>query len=100
MTAVFWLIDTILDLYFWIVISWVVLSWLFVFGIVNSYSRVVMVVRDFLNAVTAPVFRPISRQIPPLGGLDLTPLIVLLGISFIQIILRTSIAPLFGVGYY
>ena len=100
MTAIFWLLDTILDLYFWIVIGWVILSWLIAFSIVNLHSGIVYMVRNFLEAATTPIFRPISRVVPVIGGLDLTPLIVLLGISFIQITLRTSVAPLFGVGYY
>lgn len=100
MTAIFWLIDTLLNLYFWLIIAYVIMNWLFVFNVINAYSPLVAIIRNFLQNMCEPIFYQVRRVIPLIGGIDLSPLVILLGISFLQIILRTSIAPLFNVGYY
>jgi YggT family protein len=75
---------TVLDLYWWVVIIAVIASWLVGFGIINSWHPMTRSVLRALDALTAPVFNPIRRIIPPLGGLDLSPLIVLLLITFLR----------------
>ena len=75
---------TILDLYQWVVIAAVIASWLVGFGIINSYNQFARAALRILHALTEPVFGPIRRIIPPLGGLDLSPLIVLLLILFFR----------------
>lgn len=84
MIALYLLINTILDLFFWVLILSAILSWLVAFNIVNTRNRAVYLIGDFLYRVTEPVLRPIRRVLPNLGGLDLSPIIVLLAISFIQ----------------
>jgi YggT family protein len=79
-----WLLLRILDLYWWVVIIAVVASWLVGFGIVNSYNPTARMILRALHALTEPVFGPVRRILPPLGGLDLSPIIVLLLISFLQ----------------
>jgi YggT family protein len=77
----------LLDLYWWVVVIAVVVSWLVAFGVLNTYNHLARSVIRALDALTEPVFRQIRRVIPPLGGLDLSPLIVLIGIWFIEYIL-------------
>jgi YggT family protein len=77
----------LLDLYWWVVVVAVVVSWLVAFGVLNTYNHFARSVIRTLEALTEPVFRPIRRIIPPLGGLDLSPLIVLIAIWFIEYVL-------------
>lgn len=74
----------ILDLYWWVVIIAVIFSWLVGFGVVNTYNQIARTVLRALHALTEPVFGPIRRILPPMGGLDLSPLIVLLIILFLR----------------
>jgi YggT family protein len=79
-----WLLLTLIDLYTWVIIIAVVMSWLVAFGVVNTYNRFARAVVSFLDAATEPVFRQVRRVIPPLGGLDISPLIVLILLQFIS----------------
>ena len=78
------LIDRIIDLYVWVIILSAVLSWLVAFDIVNMRNRFVYLVGDTLNRLTEPVYRPVRRFLPDMGGLDLSPLIVILGLWFLR----------------
>ena len=73
----FWLIDTALALYLWIVIAAVVLSWLVSFNIVNPSNNIVHVIGDFLYRATEPVFERVRRFLPAMGGIDLSPIAVM-----------------------
>ena len=75
---------TILQLYIYVIIAMVVMSWLVAFGIVNRSNPYVRQFSYVLDRLTEPVFRPIRRILPDLGGLDISPVIVLLGIMFLQ----------------
>jgi len=97
MVALFWLIDTILNMVWWLVILSVIFSWLYAFNVVNASNQFISQVGGFLYQITEPMFRPIRRILPNMGNLDLSPIVVLLAITFLQIFLRTSIAPAFGV---
>lgn len=79
-----WLVLTIIDLYSWVVVLAVVMSWLVAFGIINTYNRYARSLVTFLDAATEPVFRQVRRIIPPLGGLDISPLIVLVILQFLS----------------
>jgi len=78
------LVIVVLDLYTYIIIAAVIVSWLVGFGVINTHNQIARVVVRALHAITEPVFGPIRRIIPPLGGLDLSPLIALLLIFFLQ----------------
>ncbi len=80
----FHLIMTLLSLYTWILIATVIMSWLETFNIVNRYNKFVYTVHTILFRLTDPILSPIRRILPTLGGLDLSPLIVLLGVQFIM----------------
>ena len=74
----------LLDLYWWVIIIAVIISWLVGFGVINTYNQFARTVVRALHALTEPVFGPIRRIIPPMGGLDLSPLIVLFIIFFLR----------------
>ena len=84
MNAILWLITTVIDLYVWIIILQVVLSWLIAFNVINTQNRFVYLVGDFLHRVTEPAMRPIRRFLPNLGGIDLSPIVLLLLLYFAQ----------------
>jgi YggT family protein len=88
MQSFFMLIDTILGLYVWVLIASAILSWLVAFNVVNTRNRAVYVIGDFLYRVTEPVLAPLRRVLPNLGGLDLSPIIVILIIFFIRNLMR------------
>jgi len=82
------LIDTVLDLYMWVFIISAVLSWLIAFNMINTYNRFIAVVLDVLQRLTEPILRPIRRVVPIMGGLDLSPMVAILGIYFLRLLLR------------
>ena len=77
-------VDYLLNLYTWVVIASVIFSWLIAFNVINPYNQFVRSIWQALNAVTEPLLRPIRRFMPDLGGIDLSPVILLLGIFFIR----------------
>ena len=83
----------LLNAYWWIVIIAVVLSWLIAFNVVNTRNQIVGMIADFFYRVTEPVFRPIRAWMPNLGGIDFSPLIVLLLIYLIERIIVLYIYP-------
>ena len=87
-------ISYLIDLYKYIIIAAVILSWLMAFGVINPYNRFVRSLAEALAAVTEPLLRPIRRALPDMGGLDLSPLVLLLGLIFIQIVILPNIAKL------
>ncbi len=84
MFAVWQLIDTIISLYMFAVIISVILTWLVQFNVVNTSNKLVYMVGDFLYRITEPVLRRIRSVIPPIGGIDLSPLVLLLALVFIR----------------
>ncbi len=86
------LVVQILEIYKWIVIIAVVTSWLLTLGVLTTANHVVRGVLDVLYRLTEPVYRPFRRFIPNFGGLDITPLIVLLIIWLVQAELATLAA--------
>ena len=78
------LILLVLDLYKWVVIVAVIVSWLVIFRVINVSVPAVRQALRFLDALTEPVFRQVRRVVPAVGGFDLSPLIVLIAIWFLQ----------------
>ena len=76
--------DYVLYIYMWLIIISVVMSWLIAFGIINTYNRHVAMIGDVLYRLTEPVLRPIRRMLPNFGGLDISPVIVILIIWLLQ----------------
>src|SRR6476659_7965633 len=84
----------VIDLYIWIVIASAILSWLVAFNVVNTNNRVVLMIGDTLYRVTEPVLRPIRNILPNLGGIDISPVILILLLLFIRdVVLLGWLAP-------
>ncbi len=79
-----WLVLTVLDLYMWVVIIGVVLSWLVSFSVVNTSNRFVYMVGDLTFRLTEPALGPIRRYMPNLGGLDISPIVLIVLLIFLQ----------------
>lgn len=88
-------ISYLLTLYTYVIIASVILSWLMAFGVVNPYNRFVGSLAQAFAAITEPVLRPIRNSLPDLGGIDISPIVLLLGIYFIQSVVLPNIAKLF-----
>jgi YggT family protein len=88
-------ISYLITLYTYVIIASVILSWLMAFGVVNPYNRFVSSLAQAFHAVTEPLLRPIRNALPDLGGIDLSPLVLLLGLFFIQSVVLPNIAKLF-----
>ena len=78
------LIDTVIDIYIWLLIFSVILSWLVAFNIVNTSNRIVYVIGEALFRITEPALRPIRRLLPSLGGIDISPVILILALIFLR----------------
>jgi YggT family protein len=81
---VFFLLNALLTLAVWALIINAILSWLVAFDVINLRNRFVYQVARFLESVTRPMLAPVQRIVPPLGGVDITPIIVILLITGIQ----------------
>jgi YggT family protein len=92
MNPVHWLIDTVIGLYIWVVIASVVLSWLVAFNVINTRNSFVHQIGDFLNRATEPALRPIRSFLPNLGGIDISPLVLILLLIFIRRLLAQMFA--------
>ena len=93
MRAVLDIVIIVLDLYVWLLIASAILSWLVAFNVVNTRKQFVSAVAEFLYRITEPVLRPIRNVMPNLGGLDISPIIVILIIMFIQRVIAYYIYP-------
>ena len=82
------LIYVILDIFTWVIIGSAIMSWLVAFGVVNVRNQLIRTLVDFLYRVTEPVLRPIRRVLPNLGGIDISPVVALLLIFFLQHLLK------------
>ena len=95
MLALIKTIDLALYLYWWIIILSAIFSWLYAFNVVNPRNQFVASIGNALFRLTEPALRPIRRLMPDLGGIDISPIILLLIIYFIRELLWSTIAPLF-----
>ena len=84
MNPFIWLIITVIQLYTYIVIATVILSWLIAFNVINLHNPVVRQIAYILGQLTEPLLDPIRRTLPSLGGLDISPVILLLLLYFLQ----------------
>jgi YggT family protein len=84
MNPFLWLVDTIINIYIWMLIAAAVLSWLIAFNVVNTRNPIVHSIGDFLYRVTEPALRPIRSMLPNLGGIDISPVILIIGLLFLD----------------
>lgn len=91
MLAIFWLIDTVVGIYIFMLIASAILSWLVAFNVINTSNRFVYMVGDFLYRITEPALRPIRRIMPDLGGIDISPIILILVLQFANMLIQTDL---------
>ena len=84
MQSLLWLVITLIDLYIYVIIAMVILSWLFAFNVVNFNNQFVRQLHNIITQLTEPVLGPIRRMLPNLGGIDLSPMVLLLGLFFFK----------------
>ena len=75
------------DLYIWIIIIGAMMSWLVAFNIINTTNQFVYMIIDFMYRITEPALRPIRRVIPNFGNIDISPIALILGLIFLQMVL-------------
>ena len=93
MRAVLDIVLIVLDLYVWLLIASAILSWLIAFNVVNTRNQFVAAIAEFLFRITEPVLGPIRRALPSLGGLDISPIVLILIIMFLQRVITYYIYP-------
>ena len=94
MIAIFYLVLQILKLYSYVVIANVLISWLIAFNILNTQNRFVYSILEFSYRLTDPILNKIRRFLPNLGSLDISPIVLLLLIWFIEMCMKLYIAPM------
>jgi YggT family protein len=93
MRSILYVILLVLDLYIWLLIAAAVLSWLVAFNVVNARNQFVAMIGDFLYRITEPLLRPIRGMLPSMGGLDISPVILILIIILIERLIVYYIYP-------
>lgn len=91
LVAIIQIINILLNVIWWIIIIQAILSWLIAFNVINTYNDFVRNILYALDKITTPIYRPIRRIMPDLGALDLSPLVVLLGIYILQQVILPQI---------
>ena len=94
MIAIFYLVLQVLKLYSYVVIANVIVSWLIAFNILNTQNRFVYSILEFSYRLTDPILNKIRRYLPNLGSLDISPIVLLLLIWFIEMCMKLYIAPM------
>ena len=92
--ALLWLFDAVVELVIVLVIVSAVLSWLIAFDVINTRNRMMNNVVRTLDALTDPLLRPIRRVLPNLGGIDISPIILLLLLQFLRLLVHRLVAGL------
>jgi YggT family protein len=93
MRALLDVILLVLQLYSYVIIIVAIMSWLIAFNVINIYNEFVRSIWASMNALTEPLLRPIRRMLPNLGGIDISPVILLLLIFFLQRVIEEYIRP-------
>jgi YggT family protein len=86
MRSLLWLFDTVITLYIYVLVANAIFSWLVAFNIINSRNSVVAMIGDFIYRVTEPLLAPIRRRMPDLGGIDLSPVVLIIGLIFLRML--------------
>ena len=93
MRAVLDIVLLVLQIYIWLLIAAAVLSWLIAFNVVNTRNQVVAMIADMLYRLTEPLLRPIRSMLPNLGGIDVSPVILILLILLLENVIIRYIYP-------
>ena len=87
-------ISSLITLYIYIIIAGAVMSWLIAFNVINPYNQFVRSTWQALNALTEPLLRPIRRWMPDLGGIDISPVVLIIACWFVQGVVLPNLAKL------
>src|SRR5947199_4922256 len=98
MDIVLGIVDDLLWVLQWIIIGQVILSWLFAFNVLNTSSQGVRTFAVAIDRITAPLYRPIRRILPDFGGIDFSPLVILILIQVIKKLLAGVVMQYYGTG--
>lgn len=90
MAVIAYIVNTVADLYVFVIIAMVIMSWLISFNVINRHNQIVDIIWRTLTSLTEPLLRPIRNMLPAMGGLDLSPLVLLILIKAVQ----------YGLNYY
>jgi YggT family protein len=93
MHPVLYLINIVIEIITWVVIASAIVSWLVAFGVVNMRNNVVRMIVDTLYRLTEPMLRPIRRFLPDLGGIDISPVVLLVGLYVLRYALNYYFLP-------
>ena len=96
MIALLQTLSMLLNLVWWVFLIMIIMSWLISFNVINTRNQFVSNVWRILNQITEPILRPIRRLLPPMGGLDLSPIIVFVIIFFLQSFIANDLPRLMG----
>ena len=88
MNSLIWLLDTVVQLFIYVLIASAILSWLVAFNVVNVRNQIVSQIGEVLYRITEPVLRPIRNLLPNLGGVDISPIILILLLLFVSRLLH------------
>ena len=96
MLALIGFIAMVINFYIWIIIGSAILSWLIAFKVVNTHNQFVYMIADALDKLTEPALRPIRSFMPDLGGIDISPIVLIFGLIFLRdVVLLSWVAPMF-----
>jgi YggT family protein len=87
-------INIVVEIYKWIIIAAAIMSWLIAFNVINPYNQFVRSLWMSFNALTEPLLRPIRRAMPNLGGIDISPMVLILACLFVQVVVLPNLAKL------
>ncbi|VAW17121.1 Cell division integral membrane protein, YggT and half-length relatives [hydrothermal vent metagenome] len=93
MRAILEVVILLLDLYWWVLLAMIVLSWLISFNVINTANQFVATVHRVVTSLTEPLLKPIRRVVPAVGGLDLSPIILFVGLFFVRRVIILYIYP-------
>src|SRR4051812_305435 len=92
-SAIVWLVNAIVDLIIFVIFVQAVLSWLVAFDVIKTRNRGFWQLMDMLDRITTPMLAPIRRIVPTLGGVDISPLVLLLALGALRVLFNRMIAP-------
>ncbi|SHH62945.1 YggT family protein [Marivita hallyeonensis] len=96
MQSLYQILMLLLDIVWFFIIAHVIMSWLINFQVLNLRQQIVAQIWDALNRVTEPLYRPLRRILPPMSGIDLAPLVALIGVYILRIILQNNAGFFYG----
>ena len=96
MLALLQIVQLLLNLVWWVIVIQAILSWLIAFNVINSYNQFVSRVIEFLWRITEPALRPIRKFVPLIGGVDVSPIVLILLLYFLRDLIRYDLVPALG----